>query len=173
MIPTFKKILNRLRLIFSPSSHELEVRKWNRDGGDEKFRYTFNLTSDSIVFDLGGYKGQWASDIFSRYMCRILVFEPAKEFSNNIESRFSKNKLIQVFNIALGSFSREETISMGEDGSSVFGKNGKKEAIQFEDVSYFFDNNKINGVDLMKINIEGGEYELLSRLIETGLIKKI
>jgi FkbM family methyltransferase len=168
-----KKILNRFRVSFFPTTQELEVKKWISDGGDEKYRYDFNLTPDSIVFDLGGYKGQWASDIYSRYNCNILIFEPAIVFADNIKKRFEINQKIQVFSIALGSFGREESISMGEDGSSVFGKYGKKETIQFKDVSTFFEFNAINRVDLMKINIEGGEYELLSRLIETGLIKKI
>jgi hypothetical protein len=35
------------------------------------------------------------------------------------------------------------------------------------------DNGSVEKIDLIKINIEGGEYELLSRLIETGLIDKI
>ena len=33
--------------------------------------------------------------------------------------------------------------------------------------------NKVEEVDLMKINIEGGEYELLEQLIETDMMSKI
>jgi hypothetical protein len=62
---------------------------------------------------------------------------------------------------------------MDEDGSSVFGKSANKEIIKFTDISSFIRDENILKIDLMKINIEGGEYELLSRLIETGDIKKI
>ena len=33
--------------------------------------------------------------------------------------------------------------------------------------------NKIERIDLMKMNIEGGEYDLLDHLIETGFIRNI
>lgn len=62
---------------------------------------------------------------------------------------------------------------MCDDGSSIFKESQQKVAIEFEDVASFFDEFNIKDVDLMKINIEGGEYELLTRLIETGLIKQI
>lgn len=168
-----KKVAHRLRTRLMPTAQEKEVKRWNTDGGDERFRYDFDLCSDSLVFDLGGYKGQWASDIYARYNCRILVFEPAVSFANKIKARFSKNKSIEVFPVALGASKREEFIAMGEDGSSVFGKADIKEAVQFEDVNSFFEQHKIATVDLMKINIEGGEYELLTRLIDTGLIIRV
>jgi len=168
-----KKIINKIQVLLFPTLHDLEIVKWNNDGGDETHRYSFNLNSDSLVFDLGGYKGQWASDIYSRYLCRILVFEPAKEFAKNIEQKFKSNNKINVFDFALGSNNREELISIDADGSSTFGKSEKKEIIKFKDISTFISDQKINKIDLMKINIEGGEYELLERLIETGDIKKI
>ena len=33
--------------------------------------------------------------------------------------------------------------------------------------------NQIGPIDLMKINIEGGEYDLLDHLIDTGFVKNI
>ena len=36
-----------------------------------------------------------------------------------------------------------------------------------------FEEHGIESVQLMKINIEGGEYELLERLVETGLIARV
>jgi hypothetical protein len=55
----------------------------------------------------------------------------------------------------------------------LFKEASSKETVQFEDVVDFFNEHKIDNVDLMKINIEGGEYELLPRLIDAGLIKQI
>jgi hypothetical protein len=36
----------------------------------------YDLNADSVCIDIGGYEGQWASDIFGRYGCTIHVFEP-------------------------------------------------------------------------------------------------
>jgi hypothetical protein len=48
-----------------------------------------------------------------------------------------------------------------------------KKTIEFEDAAEFFGKHNIESIDLLKVNIEGGEYELLPRLLETGLINRI
>src|SRR6266513_1822562 len=167
------RIITRLRLSMFPTAHDKEVQRWYSDGGDEAFRYDYDLTGDSLVIDLGGYKGQWASDIYARYNCRVLVFEPVKSFAEKIERRFERNRKLEVFRLALGANRRQATIAMRDDGSSVYRTAPERETIQFEDVAEFFAKNDIDSVDLMKINIEGGEYELMPRLFEAGLIKRI
>lgn len=156
-----------------PTEHDKEVQRWYSDGGDERFRYDYDLTSNSLVIDLGGYKGQWASDIYARYNCRVLILEPVKAFAETIEKRFKKNPRVEVFHLALGANRRQAVIALGDDGSSVYRNAPGKETIQFEDVAEFFAKHGIDTIDLMKVNIEGGEYELLPRLFETGLVKRI
>jgi len=168
-----KNLFTRLKRILLPTMHDKEVKRYFNDGGDEMFRYLFDIDNNSLVIDLGGYKGQWASDIYSRYKCRIMIFEPVKKYADKMSARFKKNDQIEVFNIALGNSKRTEIISMRDDASSTFLDYGVKEEIQFVDIFEFFNINNIDQVNLMKINIEGGEYEVIPRLIETGLIQKI
>ena len=73
----------------------------------------------------------------------------------------------------MGYPSRKEIISICADGSSIFRKSFKTQEIQIVDIAEWFAKENIKSVQLMKINIEGGEYELLERLIDTGLIKII
>lgn len=173
MIGIIKKTITKIKHSMFPSEHDKEVQRWFADGGDEKFRYDYDLNGDSLVIDLGGYKGQWASDIFARYNCHVLVFEPVSSFAVKIEERFKNNPKIEVFRVALGAKKRQDVIALAEDGSSVYGDTLKKELIQVEDVSNFFAVHNVETVDLMKVNIEGGEYELLQRLLAAGLIMKI
>jgi hypothetical protein len=42
-------------------------------------RLEFDPSPDGVVLDVRGYEGQWASDIFARYGCRIHVFEPVPQ----------------------------------------------------------------------------------------------
>ena len=164
------KIIKKLRYNFFPSEHERIVKKWYVDGGDYEFRFTYNLTRDSLVLDLGGYQGQWASDVFSRYCCKIIIFEPVSEYARQISKRFANNEKIQVHQCGLGGTSREDVINICRDGSSMFGNANTKEPIQILDFACWIREQNITSIDLMKINIEGGEYELLDRLIETDLI---
>ena len=168
-----KRIITRIRVSLFPTEQEKEAKRWFATNGDENLRYDYDLNSDSLVIDLGGYKGQWASDVYARFNCSIFVFEPVKSFADKIEKRFSKNSKIKVFSLALGASKRQETISLCADGSSVYGCTSERESIQFEDAREFFSNHDIKIVDLLKVNIEGGEYELMPRLLETGLINKI
>jgi FkbM family methyltransferase len=167
------RIFNRIRLKFFPTRFDKEVNRWLQDGGDDAMRFNYDLNENSVVMDLGGYKGQWASDIFSMYNCRIMIFEPVQSFSESIKNRFRFNSKMQVFNYALGSNKREETIFLSENGSSIFLNRGSSVVIRFQDIKTFFEANNITNINLLKINIEGGEYEVLSRLIETGLINQI
>jgi len=156
-----------------PSQHYLAVKKWREDNGDYILRFDYELGSDSLVLDVGGYEGQWASDLFSRYQCFISIFEPVNTFFARINERFVKNDKIRVYPFGLGGASRCDKIHVSADGSSIFGKSNFLEKINIVDVKGWIDNNIIPcnyEIDLMKINIEGGEYELLDRLIETHTI---
>jgi len=136
-------------------------------------RFDYDLNESSLVLDLGGYEGQWASDIFSMYGCRIVVFEPVKEFAEAIQKRFGRNPRIRVLPFGLGGRTRMERIRLCKDGSSIFKTSDTTQEIKLLDVSEWLHDQDITAVDLMKVNIEGGEYELLDRLIETGRIGAI
>lgn len=168
------KIAAKLRVSFFPTEHDKELKRWYMSDPDEQLRYVYPLSEESIVIDLGGYKGQWASDIYARYNCNIYIFEPVNIFYEKIKKRFCENNKINVFCLALAANKRFETISINADASSMFGKDiSHKETINVEDVASFFQSHQITSVDLIKINIEGGEFELLPRLIESGIIKNI
>lgn len=168
-----KKIFAVIADIIYQSPMKKQLKLWKANNGDKTLRLDYNLDQDSIVFDLGGYEGQWASDIYSRYCCRIYVFEPVHEFAERIQKRFLRNPNISVLQFGLGGFSRKETISLCKDGSSIFRNSDNKQEIQLIDVASWIEGQNIIEIDLMKVNIEGGEYELLERLIETNLIRVI
>lgn len=158
---------------FFSSKHQKTVKKWKELNKDERLRLNCpNLDGNSIVFDLGGYKGQWASDIYSKYNCTICVFEPVREFYEFIKERFKNNWKIRVFNFGLASSNRKEVIFLNEDGSSLYGK-GKRETINLFDFEEFLKKEKIKKINLVKSNIEGAEYELLEYLISKGVMKNI
>ncbi len=153
---------------------EKRVIPWFKAKGDSTLRLDYDdLTSKSVVFDVGGYVGQWSSDIFSKYCCNIYIFEPVKKYAIDIKKRFKKNNKIFVKNFGLDGENKTTTIQLSNDGSSVYRDNGKSEQIRIVKIVDFMKENHINHIDLMKINIEGGEYGLLENLIEEGYAKKI
>lgn len=177
----FRSLLIRIRdacspllnNIFEPKTKEI-YKKWISDNGDYTHRLFYNLDEKSLVLDLGGYKGQWTSDIFSMYQCTIHVFEPVHHFADEMRNRFKKNNKINIFEFGLSNKTMKSLISIHENGSSIHNIKGTvMQEITLIDVIDFFKENSINNVDLMKINIEGGEYDLLEYLIKTQYITKI
>lgn len=149
------------------------VIPWIRDDGDRTHRLQYDLCAESLVLDLGGYKGQWASDIYSMYCCKIHIFEPVTQFAVEIKRRFARNPRIVVHDFGLSDRNTTTAISVTADSSSQFKTSEVIENINLIEAREFFSDNDFEFIDLMKINIEGGEYDLLEHLIASNLVNKI
>ena len=107
----FNKIKNRLY----PDLIKREHKRWIKDGADFALRFNYPLSSDSITFDLGGFKGDFASDLFSRIPCKLYIFEPVRDYAVIINERFKFNNNIFVFSFGLSHKTEEKYITL--DGS--------------------------------------------------------
>jgi len=165
-------IINKLSRCVYQYPDEKRTMKWLLDNGDTKFRLDYDLDQNSVVFDLGGYNGQWASDMFSKYCCNILIFEPVEIFAQNIKDRFSNNPNIRVIQKGLSGADKVTGMSNSLDSSSMYKGHLVEDVTLVRAIDYFKKYN-IHRIDLMKINIEGGEYDLLEHLIATNFIKNI
>jgi FkbM family methyltransferase len=146
------------------------VQPWFAAKGDQTLRLDYDLNSDSIVFDVGGYKGEFAAEILCKYNTNIYIFEPIRDFFLIIKGKFSNNEKVKPFNFGLAGKDQELEISLSDNSSSVYLNGENKETIQLKSIVDFIGTNNIKQIDLIKINIEGGEYELLESLIDNGYI---
>jgi FkbM family methyltransferase len=156
-----------------PSKQAIRVIPWFRDNGDKTHRLNYDLNKNSVVFDLGGYEGEWSSEIYCLYGSAIYIFEPYDSYFEKIKGRFLHNKDVHVFQFGLSNSNYNAQLSIADNSSSMFRKGENSVEIKLKDASEFLRNNKIEGIDLMKINIEGGEFDLLEHLIVTGDVRKI
>ena len=148
-----------------------QLQEWRLSGGDSIHRVNYDLSKDSLVFDIGGFKGEWSHTISKKYNCDIYIFEPVKTFFDQIKNKFKDNKKIKVYNLGLYSETKEEFISVAGDSSShVNQKSGNSEKIQLQNVVEFLKEKNVSYVDLAKINIEGAEYDLINKLIDNNVI---
>jgi hypothetical protein len=86
------KILFFYKLHIVKDDTAIALAKWFKDEGDKNHRLNYPLTSESIVFDLGGYKGDFAAKIYDKFNCYVNIFEPVKEYYLYCENRFERNK---------------------------------------------------------------------------------
>ena len=71
--------------------HSIEVHRWHKDNGDFSLRLNYPLFENSVVLDVGAYKGDWSWQIANKYNCHIYAFEPVPEFHSQIVNRFNHN----------------------------------------------------------------------------------
>ena len=156
-------------------AHVKAQYKFWEDQGDTVLRYAYDLTQDSLVFDLGGYQGDFTQGIVDKYDCTVFVFEPVPKYAEKIAERFKNNKKVKVFNFGLEDKDSKEVLYMHNDGSSVYKNQDSSEKIDIEYrcISEFLKDNHVTNINLMKVNIEGGEYPLMEHMIKTGEIRLI
>jgi FkbM family methyltransferase len=156
-----------------PSLKEVAHGSWLRARGDQTLRLDYEIAPGEIVLDVGGFEGQWASDIFGRFVCAVHVFEPVPHFAAAIRRRFASNPHVQLHEAALGG--AEGTLSIEVDGDASSTLLAGEHGIQVP-VRCFADLVARHGwteIALMKVNIEGGEYELLEHLLDAGLAGRV
>jgi FkbM family methyltransferase len=152
----------------------LRVFPWVSADGDNTHRLNYSLNEDSIVFDLGGYHGDWAELISKRYNSNIYIFEPFPAFAEIIRKKFISNPKIKVFEFGLSRKNETISLSNDENKSSHYTNTSKLKITAFlKSYSEFISENNIEHIDLMKINIEGGEYDLLEGIIDQNLTNRI
>lgn len=153
----------------------LQVARWFKDKGDQTLRLDYPLTQESIVFDLGGYHGDFAVAVHERYGCKVYIFEPVPEFYLKCVERFRGNNKIVCLNYGLASADGWLDIGLAANASSFSSPHAKgaTQRVEVRSVVECIRLLEIERIDLMKINIEGGEFDVLPALIESDCIKKV
>lgn len=150
-----------------------EYNRWVSDAGDLTYRLDYLLNNNSLVVDVGGHMGYWTENINRKYSCNIYILEPLKSFYNNIVVKFKDYSNITPINIALLNKNEKVEMSIKGDCSSLFDPGYDMENVECVDIKNFIEDYDIREIDVMKINVEGSEYDLLERIIELNLHTKI
>lgn len=130
----------------------------------EHLRYEYDLSPDDVVIDIGAYRGEWAEQILERYGCRLVVVEPTDNITQH--AAFAGT---EVINKAAWLF----------DGRLRFG-GAYYYTSAFEDPTHEYECFDVNSllrrfdeIALVKMNIEGAEYDLLEHMWREGTLNRI
>jgi len=146
------------------------MNAWELIDGDNTLLTHFDLNEESIVIDAGGYMGDWSAKIIEKYNPYITIYEPVKEFFDDISGRFATKLKITIIQEAL--WIKNGSIIIGvDDVSSGIYCDKNRTIVNCADV--IEELNLFDHIDLVKMNIEGSEYELLKRIITNNAISKI
>lgn len=123
------------------------------------------LTPESVVVEVGGYKGRWALQIASRYQPRLYVFEPQPWAAAVCRAVLGESATIMKY--ALGTTTGPADMGEWEtDGCSLVKPGGSP--VWMREIGAAFRDLGIDHIDLLLMNIEGYEYTLLPHMLDQG-----
>lgn len=142
---------------------------------EESDRYDYPFTEKSIVIDCGGHRGDFAAGIYDRYGCTIYVLEPVFEFRKIISERFkdhTKYPRIVVLETGIAGSTRPAKILLQDNASGEFAQGPAFETVQLTGIAEFLARWGLGHVDLLKLNVEGTEYEVLEAILDKELVNR-
>jgi len=150
------------------------------------------LNRESVVVDLGTFIGQQIEDL-AEIGAEVHAFEPHPVFSKILKEKFSKYKNVIINPVAAGAqtgiadlfyqISKDDynggaslVIHKVDTAIDFFDKVERSKDVchktRYVDISDYIISLDKN-IDILKIDVEGLEYVILSRIIETGAIDRV
>jgi FkbM family methyltransferase len=141
------------------------------------------LPDGAVALDVGAFEGEWSASVLRMADergtpdVRIHAFEPEAAAAD----RFAKNVTdprVTLHRYGLAGSRRTERLAVVGPGSSIYraptdrGATGSAD-IELRDIDTVLRDLGVERVALAKINIEGGEFELIDRLHETRWLPRI
>ena len=145
------------------------IQQFALDGYNERIFNELSLSSDSKVVVLGGFLGDSAARYREIYDASVYVTEPISEFFTVLEQRFKGDDKVHLFNEASTAESHELELFISGERTGLFEFNGESELVQGRSIIDLID--EVGGsANHLEMNIEGGEYSILSRLIHSSYV---
>ena len=66
-----------LRIIYNVKTRSRFL--WNLRDGDNKASLSYPIQKESVVFDIGAYKGSLSKKVYKKFQCQLYLFEPLIE----------------------------------------------------------------------------------------------
>lgn len=144
------------------------------EGFSESLRYDYPLSPASRVIDAGFYEGQFALQIAAKHGCRVDAYEPVREFyGSGIQLLANQGALpgvIQLYHGAIGVWRGSTRIVVRGSSSSPLADSGDR--LVEQSPLHLIDDVIGDGCDLLKLNIEGMEFDVLERMVKCGLASR-
>jgi FkbM family methyltransferase len=144
-------------------SNHNEVARFYADNMFHGYVEGMKMDKNSLILDLGTYKGYTTRLLSTLYGCTIYTFEPMIPFYNEAVKECAAHANITVLPYGLGNSNYEFLMNNSGDATSMFSTIDPATAVtcKVRDFFEFLREHNMNTIDLLHINIEGAEYDLL------------
>ena len=155
-------------------------KAYQKLSNDKKFNHLIrNLSDSSVVLDIGANIGNVSSFILEKKNSQVFAFEPNRLCFEIMKRRFIDDSRIKIYNVGISNFSGISNFYLHEnskgiedfdyiESSSLMYKKdnvSKENSIKINVIHITEILSKFSKIDLIKIDIEGSEYEIIPFLI--------
>lgn len=144
-----------------------------RDNMYKHYLDGLQTTHASITFDLGSYKGGSLVRLRSSVQGTIHGFEPIVSFWRQCSTAIASSHDIYVHPIGVGDADEERELFVENDETSAIRKSETSERCIFRSFVNVWNHLGIKQLDVLHMNIEGGEYAVFRSILANGLLPNI
>jgi len=161
----------RIKLSFFTSQHRRRVVRAKRNR--ERIHYSHSINKESIILDVGAYKGDWTAGLIAKSEPdKVHLFEPIPNHIDLLEDRFGNVENINIQEYGVGGSTHTTEMAELDNSSSIYSESKETVTVKFKSATEVLEE-LTRDVDVMKINVEGSEYEIMFELIRSGMVKKV
>ena len=133
----------------------------------------FDLPDNPIIFDIGGYKGDFTAMCLEMYPnAKMFVFEPTEEYYRIVFERFKIDGLINrdatIIRFGISDLHGQKYMYGAGDSKSIIESDGVRTVNEFTTLENVCSCYAVKSIDLIKLNVEGAEYEILEKILSDG-----
>ncbi len=166
-------------LKLTPDKKLSPIERFVRDGLNNRIHSSVPQREVNVVLVFGGYKGDSVQGWLTRNpSATIHAYEPVPEYANVLRSRFLEQS-VTVHTYGVGKKAGTRHFTLMKDATSghpaIQGEQSDRNQtvpVRFESVQEAT-SQWPHTIDVVEINIEGGEYELLSSLHDGGVLSRM
>jgi FkbM family methyltransferase len=165
---TFFKKLSRIDNAFSDFDWgEINDSKWFKDTLEEELVLTssyeklYKVTKGDIIVDIGASSGPFTHSILNKEPKHVYCLEPQKNLYKTLSLNFKSNNNVTCINKGISDVDGNAVFNglYESDGYQTGSAPTLADSIKFKTL---IDDNDIKEIDLLKIDCEGGEYDVFN-----------
>jgi FkbM family methyltransferase len=140
-----------------------------------------DVRAGAVVVDVGTYRGRWTEKLLGHVGPSgdvvVHAFEPMPGPRRHFTRLLADDSRVHLHPYGLAGRDFNTSMTLAGPGSSLFVDRAADKAVgtnevELRDVSAVLNELSVDRVDVMAINIEGGEFELLDRMYATGWLSR-
>lgn len=166
----------RIRLYTHPTpvvNPPLGFPRFIQDNMYEHYLDNLETSDTSVSFDIGSYTGASLIALRAKVKGSIYGFEPIPSYFTAACSRVQTMSNVRVYCVGVGNKDETKQLSLLGDRTSALLTSSQYQPCTFRAFSTIWRTLGIESLDVLHMNVEGGEYDIFQNIVEGNFLPRI